>query len=798
MSPAIHTAALVQVQHTGHLGQLLNPGASVPVYAPMSQAMPAAATPVHAVAPAACLVSLEDIIRTAIRHWKTAALVATLVALPVLFFLLCRTKQYQAEASLIVRLRDAKVFNFERIVDNSGEAAGALFMLNNHKIQLKSRNFLEYLHRTAPAADVDALLAPPAHPGMVDRLLGFLPGKAAHGSPEQVRHAAFLTAMEGVKVDYVKESHILSASLRHHDPAVAARIANFFVTGYLGYLAEEEKSSARDVATALTKQVGETARQVREAELKLAACRTASGLLDEDENKGASSDKLRQLTGDITREEATQAGNRQLLAQIQAAGSDFDRLLALEALVQHPVVATQRNVFAAKSASFAQVSTVFGPKHPTFITTKAELATARTDLQAALERAINEIRNSGAAGVARLEQLRGTLKQTQETVLASTGAGSVDKNMLASSLAAQRNHYNELTSRLSQVQATAELDTVTNVAISDSATPPEKAVAPSKPLALLASGFVFATLFLTVPLFLGAAGHVRQHGWAKVIASTTASSAALALPAPQLAAALPPAHAPLMLAAPATPPAQAPSISEYASPMTVLAGLPALDWPDGYRAPEALARAFQTTSPLRMATDGLLRHLDAFRPAHKRVIVPTSVESGAGKSLLAASMGVAFALQGRSVLIIDCDFRSSPSYNWLPGHKNNPLSLAGYLETSGANGFDLASLSYPNSSLYYLPAGQLQTSPAAQLASPAFGHLVQCALQHVDVVILDAPTVCHDELASLARLSTDVLLVQAAGLHSMTEARVIHDWFAAQGLGRTLAGSVLNQRTGRA
>jgi uncharacterized protein involved in exopolysaccharide biosynthesis len=181
-----------------------------------------------------------------LRQWKMVLAVA-LGAAGVLFMLIGgRQPQYQAEASLRLRTYDDKGPDFSKLVKHTGgEANSILYVLNAHRVDMKSSRFLDFFYVQLSPEEREDFVAPPANPAAMDRILGILSSTppTISGGPGDKTRVPFRKLCETADVDFVKGSLTLKVSVKHHDPEQAAALATAWVKAYAEYAGQEEGAS---------------------------------------------------------------------------------------------------------------------------------------------------------------------------------------------------------------------------------------------------------------------------------------------------------------------------------------------------------------------------------------------------------------------------------------------------------------------------------------------------------------------------------------------------------------------------
>lgn len=125
-----------------------------------------------------------------------------------------------------------------------------------------------------------------------------------------------------------------------------------------------------------------------------------------------------------------------------------------------------------------------------------------------------------------------------------------------------------------------------------------------------------------------------------------------------------------------------------------------------------------------------------------KVLLNTSPEAGDGKSFISANLAVAYAQEGKKVLIVDCDLRKGRQHEIFDivnsttgGYSNLILNYQGFV--------DLNSYIIPtqDQNVSLLPTGPTPPNPVELLASENNAKLIQKLREFYDIIILDCPPV---------------------------------------------------------
>lgn len=149
------------------------------------------------------------------------------------------------------------------------------------------------------------------------------------------------------------------------------------------------------------------------------------------------------------------------------------------------------------------------------------------------------------------------------------------------------------------------------------------------------------------------------------------------------------------------------------------------------------------------------------RPVEElRTLVVTSPSSDEGKTTTAANLALAFAREGRRVLLVDCDLRR-PHLHKLFGVGNRVGFVDLVLERVP---LDRAVAATTEERLFLLPRGDFDEVVVELLSSPRMKALVAALRSEFDLVIFDtSPMLLTADTAPIAAVADGVLVVVRAG-----------------------------------
>lgn len=742
------------------------------------------------------LISVADIFGYIRKRWLRGAVLGLLLGALAFYYLGMGAKIYEAEAQLLLRIQDGNVFNFDTMTSRGTTELSAPQLINNHRTELLSRRFVSFFYDHFDAAKRDALLKRESSMlSRKDELLKII-GLYKPGKPGDPRDSFIDLMLSNVRVEPLKESHVLRVQVRDHEPALAAELANQYVEEYIRYVASQESKLLSDASTFLAGKAEEAQKELRVAEQKLADYRKQEGLMEDTDSKEVSAEKVRQLNVAITEADLKLTKARSdldSLLQAQRAGRD---LTELRLFADNVDVAHTRQQLDAKIAERAPLEATCGRRHPKMIGLANEIETLRATLERSINAVVAMIKQEVQTQEAQVADFRRQLDNARNSAL-DVSEKTVQQNLLRDRVRQAREQYEKIEMRRSQAALTGQFHDSGILRIADVAMVPEKPVKPNKPVAAIAATMLFGFCFLGVPVGWGIFDdHVLRllrgkpagqavdprmaayAGYPQAYAAQTQGTMPQQAPVQPQLQVPPPVASPFGLAVPApvrpvagypaAPVAAAPPVVESvyipppaARPMqvikpvdpisTVLARLP---WVSG-TTPESMLGELLKPEPI--GASGALHQLTGTLEAQAAsrggvgagVILITSAEAGEGKTLVSAALAAAFCHLGRRVFMMECNPSSPTLHQWFPR-----------VASVGAYAHDLEALRYGHSNLFLLPGCDLPAHATNELLD-GYRQWIERAKHEVDWIILDASPLLKSfaNVAPLAPLATDVLIV---------------------------------------
>jgi succinoglycan biosynthesis transport protein ExoP len=275
-------------------------------------------------------------------------------------------------------------------------------------------------------------------------------------------------------VSQVRGSQLVDMTFDATDAAFAARAVNAFADEYVSENLMLKVQSLEKSAEWLTGEVERQGRQVQASELALAQYREKqdAGALDSGQNIVVA--RLTQSNEAVQNARINRIQKEGLWQQIQAAGQDVE---SISSVIANPAVQNLRATIAALQQDRARVTERYGEKHPDYLKVMTQLANAERQLEAEVQRAVQNAKNEYDAAVASERVLIGSLNEAK-VAATDLGRKGVDYAVLLREAESNRTIYNQLLTREKELRVVANSRT-NNVRVVDRASVPGSPFAPN-------------------------------------------------------------------------------------------------------------------------------------------------------------------------------------------------------------------------------------------------------------------------------------------------------------------------------
>ncbi len=706
--------------------------------------LPDAATKPVPLARDVTVIRLREVIGYQTRFWKPGVIAGAVAAIMAFVVLGCGTKVYEGVSTLVVRIQETSLTDIEHKGGGLTEQS-AMQIVNNHTTTMEARRFVDFVYSRAERSDMEAYLDGAEKTGLLSRLLVALHIK---DRPKVLSPQDYFAKKMNVvrRVEPVKDSHMITVTIKDSDPEVAAKFANLYLQSYVDFQENEAARIAASAQSRLADQVAEVRQRLDRKEAELAEFSRQTDLLKSGDTAGDMSVLMVQEIGKASAAiDVELLRAQQRLQQLQAGLSPRVDVSGVKGLGDdQQIIEIQKMLIAARSRRDALLE-YCGSQHPKLVQCESEVSRLEQEGRSRIQAIITAAKSEEQRLISEKEDFAVKLAEARKAAF-EQGGNRTRQKQLSDEVEGMRTLQSSLVKQQEIARMAYEVRNSNHLEVVDLALPPEAAVWPSKSLALLASMLVFGVLGIGLPMGIGL---TRDHlvPLIKPLAAEGSSPSLAMTPARQeftAAPAMRPWSPP-----PAPAPVERPPLVEMKMPPTV-AMLPRLNYREGplqlneliHRPADlggnALAPAMVCLEQERQARGGT------------GVLLVTSAHSAEGKSLCASALAAALCQMGRSVFLIECNPVAPAVHQRFPG----PGSHSAWIE-------HIEPLRYGQSNLFLLTADQL---PAHDVATLAVGYrtwVEKARAQQVDWVILDAAPLLHGcaDVLPLAPLATDILLV---------------------------------------
>ncbi len=629
------------------------------------------------------------------------SLVATILAALVIFTL---PSIYQADATLLIEAKDAKVVRIEEVYDVGSNRSEYFF--TQFEV-LKSRQLAEKVIEKLSLMN-SPVFNPPV--GESDGLgFGFL--KSDPATEDEIRQAVLQRFVEGLEVKPVRNTQLVKISFSSTDPQLAADIINTLGATYIENDLEARLDMTKQAATWLNSRMAGLRENLQQAEKALQDYREQENLVDDSGVGNLATRELNEITLKLVeaRRKRSESGN--IVAQIQ--GKDYS---SLPAVLQQTLVQHLKETEAEAAQKLEQLSKRYGPKHPKIIEAKSQLEAARSSSSQQMSRVIEGVRHDYEIAKATEEALSAEMEK-KKGELQGVNRKTYRLSELQRAVEVNRQLYDTFFSRVKETSETADLQSA-HARIIDKAIVPKLPVSPKRMLLL----FVAVVLSLLAGVFLA---------FAKEMLDNTIKN---------------------------------PDDIRTRLGEQLLGLLPMMK--DRRESTEASitfvkdSRGTFSESIRTIRTGVVLSGLDS---PHKVLVVTSSVP-GEGKTVISSNLAIAFGQMGK-VLLIDADMRR-PSVAKSLGLSLSAPGLSNLVAETAEARQCIHRLEHLG--IDVIPAGLVPPNPLELLSSKRFAAVMASLEKHYDRIIIDsAPCeVVSDALVLSTFANAVIYVVRADSTHS--------------------------------
>lgn len=599
------------------------------------------------------------------------------------------TPTYRASATVLIERIDPNIMKFQEVLTFDPSYMSYQDYYQTQYRLFESRAVAQRVVRELRLASDPEFLVK-KDPGVVSRIWTGLTGSLRHrqvgtADPEDPEAPYIDAVLGGLRVDPVKNSHLVSVGFISPSPVLAARIANAVSGAYIDFGMETRVGTSENAGDFLTEQIAKLRADVADLEHRLQQYGESKEIIPTSGEATTTVTALEDLQRSYTSAQADRAEKEGSWTALRTTPD-----AAISQVIQSPLIEKLTSETASLERDRAEMAKRFKPGWPALaqLTTKLEQSQARLDAETATLATSARKSAEGAyrAAVEREHNLQSILDSQKQAAM-KLSIDSIEYTNLRSEVMKKRETLNELLKRQSEITLSSHLKDTrqSNTRIIDPATTPRDPWRPNKKVNLmlglltglgLGAGLAFAIEYLDNTV--KSAEEIRRY---------TGYAAIGIIPEHR-------ASGPRPMRKGASVPGTNADLVTHQDPRSELA--------EAYK-------------ELRTAT------LLASPDQPPRTILVTSCLPQEGKSQTSLNLAIALAQSGKRVLLVDADLRRPRLHKALG--LDNERGISTYL--SGNSPVEPLIRATGISGLDILTSGPIPPNPSELLGSRNFLALVQ-------------------------------------------------------------------------
>jgi succinoglycan biosynthesis transport protein ExoP len=497
-----------------------------------------------------------------------------------------------------------------------------------------------------------------------------------------------------VDAEPLRNSYLISITVRHEDPEAAALVANRYVEKFMDYLFESVGGKNEDAVAYLKTRAKELQKDSEDADKQLQDYMREHNLVSLDKSIDIVSDNLKSVNAALTTARLDMLGVQELVQEVADFKKDGKDLLEISYIATHASVPTLKAQLSDAEQTQSLLMERYLERHPKVIDNANKIAITKAQLATAVDLAIADLGTRLAAAKDSVQALEKE-NADQEAKELSLRALSVDFNSLQTRSTVAKSYYMEILDRLNQTTTFKNLDKISLHPL-DRASTPGGPISPNIPAITRTSVGLGIIVFLAIAIGLGFIDDRIKSAW---------------------------------------------DVESFIG-VHLLGIIPQLG---AMRDDEKIVLT-DLTSGNESGNEAFLGLYSSVKIQSKldfpKSMLITSTIPGEGKTLISCNLAACFARHGKKTLLMDCDLRRPMLHRHF--RQQNTAGIISWFE-HGAH-LDGDVLTNPElgiiklgENLWLLTSGGRSKSPTEILENPIFPQLLERMKKQFDLVVIDSP-----------------------------------------------------------
>ncbi|HAU28769.1 MAG TPA: hypothetical protein DCW68_01480 [Rhodospirillaceae bacterium] len=627
--------------------------------------------------------------------WRRRGLISSITVL-LTFLTYGLTSQltplYRAESQMLIEAGKVNVLDVETIISGGRTDSEAI---RSEVEVLRSRRVAEkVIDKLGLMSDSEFNKALSPKKGIMSRfsLFSWLKSPPSEVSEdilaEQQRTQVVDTFLNHLSVDPIRNARVVRIAFVSKSSDTASKAANGVADAYLERQLEARFETTQRAAEWLNDRLGDLKVQVETSARAVEEYRQQHGIL-EGTDAPLNIQEMTQINSQLILSRAERSSTQARLNKINELLAADKPLETAKEVQESRIIQDLRIKEGELRRKVAELSTRYGPRHPSILNVNAELSDIERNINVEVGKIVANLKNELEIAKTRETSLESSLKDAESKTTTQNRA-RVELRALQSEADANRTVYEAFLNRFKQASSQEDLS-LQDAQIISTAPHPLHPFFPNMPVIMLLA--IILSFGLGVALALLLEYFDRGFRSMEQVEQFTGLSALGLIPE-------------LM------------NLGKDETPQDYVVGNPI----------SAYGEAIRT-----VRTAVLLSNLD--HPA--KIVAITSTTPQEGKTSFASSLACVTAMSGSRAILIDCDMRRPAVHKSM--HTENRDGLVELL--LGEKQFSDIIQKDEKSGLHFITAGKSVPNPADLLASQHMRNLLRALSQQYDLVVLDCPPV---------------------------------------------------------
>ncbi|MDH4319657.1 MAG: polysaccharide biosynthesis tyrosine autokinase, partial [Desulfobulbaceae bacterium] len=665
-------------------------------------------------------INIRDYIHVLLKRRHIAATFFVITFTLVLIKTLAQTPSYEASTQLLIE-KNSPV----NLTTQYGYVHDPFF-LNTQFELIKSKNVtyrvvanlhLDSSYRSAYLDDVDSFSPIQTVKSWLTTAIRFFIPKSPSESDQTQSDDEVLTdadmiaqvITEDLEVKPVRDTNVINITYSHENPVIARMVVNAIAKSYMDELLEIKMQNSSYAVKWMTAKAEEEKTKLRDAESAMQQYTRENDLVTVENKLTIIPQQLDTYSSQLSQARAKRKELEDIYIQIQNLGTNYKAIENLPIFSDNKDLQVIREKILATEQNIGELSKQFGDKHPSMIKAREEIQLLQGEKKAIITRFIESTKNEYELVKHNETNMEQLLDETKIQLM-DMNEKLIQHNILKREVDSNRVLYEALLTQIKETSATEQTQAV-NVFIMEKANTPLHPASPKK----------FRNILLAVVfgLFGGCGLAFLVEYLDNTVSSIKDLEERFQLPVLGV-------------------------VQFYSDPDTALVEV------INQKSKHTIAENY------RMIRSALM--LSSPEKPPKSLLVTSGLPSE-GKSSTCINLAKTIALEGKSVLIIDCDLRRPSLHKHL--HLNNNSGLSFYL--AGMKQPDLIK-KIENSAVSVITAGPIPPNPSELLNSKRMQGLLATLSEKFDCILLDSPPILSVTDAHILGTMVDgTILVTYAG-----------------------------------